>query len=136
MIAEYKKIVKLLSNKARFIQEQCDDEIDLRRKKKDEVIEILKDGGYDVIDDDEEYKYLRKMPIDSVIEENIVKLLNEKGEKAKELEDIKGTSIQKMWLTELEELNAEYNNYLKQRDIRQNGGGKKKKVKKKTNKKK
>ena len=34
LIAEYKKIVKLLSNKARFIQEQCDDEIDLRRKKK------------------------------------------------------------------------------------------------------
>ena len=96
----------------------------------------MKEREYDVIDDDEEYKYLRKMPIDSVIEENIEKLMNEKGEKEKELDDIKGTSIQMMWLKELEELEVEYEHYLKERNIRQNGGENKKKVKKKTNKKK
>ena len=96
----------------------------------------MKEREYDVIDDDEEYKYLREMPIDSVIEENIEKLLNEKGEKEKELEEIRTTSIQMMWFKELNELEIEYDNYLKQRDIRQNGGTKtKKKPKKKTNKK-
>ena len=41
MINNLKKIVKVLSNKARFIKEQCDDVIDLRRKKKigDRIIE-------------------------------------------------------------------------------------------------
>ena len=37
MIKQLKKIVKILHNKARFIEEQCDGTIDLRRKKKEEV---------------------------------------------------------------------------------------------------
>ena len=132
LIAEYEKIVKLLSNKAKFIQEQCNDEIDLRRKKKDQVIEILKQHDYDVIDGDEEYKYLRKMPIDSVIEENIEKLLNDKGEKEKELQTIKETTIANMWLSELKDLEKEHDIYLKERYIRKNGKPiKKKKLKKK-----
>ena len=42
LINNLKKIVKILSNKARFIKEQCDDTIDLRRKKKQVVIELIK----------------------------------------------------------------------------------------------
>ena len=41
---------KLLTNKARFILEQCDDTIDLRKKKKQQVIDILKDRNYDIIE--------------------------------------------------------------------------------------
>ena len=93
--------VMLLSNKARFIEEQCQDIIDLRKKKKQVVIELLKTRGYDVIDDDEEYKYLRNMTIDSVEEENYEKLLKLKGEKDAELEKIKVTTIEQMWLGEL-----------------------------------
>ena len=48
----------ILSNKARFIQEQCDDKIDLRRKMKADVIEMLAQLKYDVVDGDVEYKYL------------------------------------------------------------------------------
>ena len=66
--------VCLLTNKARFIEQQCNDEIDLRRKKKDIVVKLLKNNKYDVIDGDEEYKYLRTMQIDHFIEENIIKL--------------------------------------------------------------
>jgi DNA topoisomerase-2 len=128
MITNLKKIVKVLSNKARFIKEQCDDLLDLRRKKKDIVIELLKTRGYDTIDDDDEYQYLRKMPIDSVIEENIDKLLKEKEEKEKELEIIIKTSIEDMWLKELSELKKEYKKYQNDRKVRSVGG---KKVKKK-----
>ena len=59
LIKHIERIVMILSNKARFIQEQCDDKIDLRRKKKDQVIDMLKQLEYDVIDDDVEYKYLK-----------------------------------------------------------------------------
>ena len=37
----------VLSNKARFIKEQCDDNLDLRRKKKNVVIELLKSMKFD-----------------------------------------------------------------------------------------
>ncbi len=36
------RAIAILSNKARFIKEQCDGTIDLRRKKKDAVIQLLK----------------------------------------------------------------------------------------------
>ena len=85
IIASLEKEVRLLSNKAKFIHEQIVEPptIILRKKKKHEVIEMLKSKNYDTIDDDEEYKYLRSMPIDSVEEENYEKLLNQKGLKEK-----------------------------------------------------
>ena len=92
------------------------------------MIELLKTRGYDIVDDDDEYQYLRKMPIDSVIEENIEKLLKEKEEKEKELDIIVKTTIEDMWLKELVELNKEYKKYQNNRKIRSVGG---KKVKKK-----
>ena len=112
MIKEYERLMKLISNKAKFIQEQCDDKIDLRKKKKSVVIQLLKDREYDIIDGDEDYKYLTKMPIDSVIEENIQKLLNEKNEKMKELEHIKNESLEDTWLNELVLLEKSYKKYL------------------------
>ena len=74
----------VLSNKARFIKEQCDDVIDLRKKKKQQVIELLQSRNYDVIDQDNDYKYLRTMTIDSVEEENVAKLIAEKEKKQKD----------------------------------------------------
>ena len=64
---------------------------------------MLETRGYDKIKDDDEYKYLRKMPMDSVCEENFQALLKEKGDKEAELNKVKG-SIQKMWLRELRTL--------------------------------
>ena len=69
---------------------------------------MLKQKGYDIIDSDEEYKYLRSMTIDSVEEENFEKLLKQKGEKESEFELIKKTSIEEMWIKELDNLNKEY----------------------------
>ena len=72
------------------------------------VIEMLKEKGYDTINDDVEYKYLRNMTIDSVEEENYEKLLKLKGEKETELNKIKETTIEDMWLSELKTLEKEY----------------------------
>jgi DNA topoisomerase-2 len=111
MIMSIEKELQILSNKARYIQELLDDTIDLRKKKKGEVSMMLKTKGYDVMDDDEEYKYLVKMTMDSVTSENVDKLLKDVETKQTELHIVKSTTIQQMWLHELTELEEEYNKY-------------------------
>jgi len=130
MIDALERDLVLLSNKAKYIQENLDGTIDLRKKKKDQVVAMLEVKGYDKIDGDEEYKYLVKMPMDSVTEENVERLLKEKGNKESELEIIKKTTINKMWLSELEVLKDNYLEYKEERTRLMNGeeSGKKKKV--------
>jgi len=135
MIDSLEREVKLISNKAKFIQEQIVEPptLILRKKKKQEVISMLKQKGYDIIDNDEEYKYLRTMTIDSVEEENFEKLLKLKEEKENELEIIKKTTIEEMWIKELDNLTEIYKNYQIERLERATGikSKKKKKIKKK-----
>ena len=126
----------VLSNKAKYIQEVLNGTIDLRKKKKDEIIQMLQTKGYQKIVNennvvDEEYKYLVRMPMDSVSEENVEKLLNDYDRKQKELAEIKAMSYQQMWLRELDALEQEYVNYRSDRDIAINGLGTKKVVNKK-----
>jgi len=130
MIDALERELILLSNKAKYIQENLDGTIDLRKKKKDQVVAMLEEKGYDKIDGDEEYKYLVKMPMDSVTEENVDRLLKEKGNKESELEIIKKTTINKMWLSELEVLKDNYLEYKEERTRLMNGeeSSKKKKV--------
>ena len=71
--------------------------------------------GYDNIDNDEEYKYLVKMPMDSVTEENVEKLLKDKGNKETELETVKSKTIYKMWNEELDNLRNLYIEYKEER---------------------
>lgn len=124
--------IAILSNKARFIKEQCDDTLDLRKKKKDVVIELLKSKGFATIDGDEEYKYLRSMTIDSVEEENMEKLLKEREVKLEEYKKLNKTSIQELWLEDLDNFEKEYKKYCVARNERLIGTTKKKrKVKKK-----
>jgi DNA topoisomerase II len=121
MLKNMEYIVKKMTNKARFILEQCNDTIDLRKKKKDEVIELLTTQNYDILDSDSEYKYLRTMRIEQVEEENMNKLLQEKDEKMKDLEILKNTTIETMWLNELTELEKIFKKYRLQRKARQMG---------------
>jgi DNA topoisomerase II len=115
LIDALEKELVILSNKARYIQELLDDTIDLRKKKKAEIVDMLQTKGYSVIENDNEYKYLVRMPMDSVSEENVNKLNKEHKDKSDELERIKETTIQQMWLSELHELGKEYVHYREER---------------------
>ena len=129
MIDALEKELILLTNKARYIKENLDNTIDLRKKKKEQVIQMLKEKEYDIIGDDEEYKYLTKMPMDSVTDENVEKIFKEQGAKAIELETIKSTTIIQMWSSELDSLREEYLVYKEERQRLMNGiETKKKKV--------
>jgi DNA topoisomerase-2 len=94
----------VLSNKARYIQETLDGSVDLRRKKKDEILKMMNDKKFDVLDGDDDYKYLLKMTMDSVSDENVGRLLKERDNKSQELIEIQGTAIEDMWMRELTEL--------------------------------
>jgi hypothetical protein len=61
------------------------------------------------------------MPMDSVSEENVEKLVSEHNNKSAELIRIKNTTIQQMWLLELDILENEYKEYQKEREISQMG---------------
>ena len=74
--------------------------IDLRRKKSDEINEMLK--GYTKIENS--YNYLIKMSMDSVSEENVNTLKKEYDTKQKELSKLMKTTIENMWLNELKVL--------------------------------
>jgi DNA topoisomerase-2 len=121
LIDALEKQIMILSNKAKYIKEVLDGTIDLRKKKKQEIIDMLQDKEYDIVDDDEEFLYLVRMPMDSVSEENIEKLMKEHHEKLDELERIKATTIEQMWLSELEILEHEYQEYQKEREQSQIG---------------
>jgi len=121
MIDALEKELLVLSNKAKYIKELLDGTIDLRKKKKQEISKMLLENNYNIIDDDEEFKYLVKMPMDSVSDENVEKLLKDHKEKQDELERIKHTTIQQMWLSELEILENEYQEYQKEREQAQLG---------------
>ena len=99
--------LNLLQNKSKFIMENIKGTIDLRNKKKTVVIDMLTEKEYDKLDGekyDPDYKYLLKMPMDSLNEENFNKMCQEKDNKITELEKLKSTAIQHMWLSELDEL--------------------------------
>jgi len=103
-----KKEACVLSNKARFISEVLNDTIDLRKKKSAEVSLILKTQNYDMLDEDEHYKYLVRLPMDSVTEENVEKIMSERDSKNKELEILLTTTEKDIWLKELDVLRKEY----------------------------
>jgi DNA topoisomerase-2 len=129
MINALEKELVLLSNKAKYIKENLDGTIDLRKKKREQVIQMLEEKGYDIIEDDTEYKYLTRMPMDSVTDENVEKIFREQGTKASELETIKSTTINQMWSSELDRLREEYIIYKEERQRLMSGEAKKKKPK-------
>ena len=137
LIDVLEKELVVLSNKVKYIQEVLNGSIDLRKRKKDDIIKMLQEKGYQMISIgdsnvvDEEYKYLVRMPMDAVSEENVEKLINEHKSKTQELATIKATSCEQMWLRELLALEQEYTSYRMERDIAINGvvkTGKKSKI--------
>ena len=116
IISSLEKELLLLSNKSRYISEILNDTIDLRKKKKDDIVNLLSSKGYTMMNDDTEFKYLVKMPMDSVTEENVKKLNADYSNKEIELTTIKNTTIYQMWELELDKLLQEYLEYKEERE--------------------
>jgi hypothetical protein len=90
----------------------------LRKKTKEVILSLLKEKNYKIIDEqDSDYKYLLKMSMDSVSEENVDKLLKEYKEKDNELNIMQNTNIEDIWLKELQELEKVYKDYREEREL-------------------
>jgi DNA topoisomerase-2 len=134
-----KKLVKL-SNRAKYILETLDGSIDLRKKTGQQITDLLTSRGFALIDGD--FKYLIKMPMDSVSEENVAHIMKEKGDAEQALAQLLATTVEQMWLQELDVLSREYAGYKLKRERIQagstatgaGGGPKNKVVNKMTNK--
>ena len=111
LISKLNNELKVLSAKARFIQYNLDDKIDLRKKSKSEINSIMEKFEFD-LGENGDYNYLVKMPMDSVSKENVEKLMKEHENKKAELESIQSSSIEAMWLKELGQLKIAYNEFL------------------------
>jgi len=119
-----RKELLVLSNRARYISEILDDTIDLRRKTTAMMVQILKDRKYDAQqggdggdgDGDGDlvagYKYLLKLPMDSVSEENVEKLCTEKKKKEQELAHLESKTTENLWQDDLAELEEEYGKFV------------------------
>jgi hypothetical protein len=112
-----------LTNKARYIQETLSNTVDLRKKNATQVRDLLVERKFDEFDGD--YKYLIKMPMDSVTEENVSSIIKDRDESQKELEILMATSLEQMWVNELDILEREYDTYKVKREQIQSGVAKK-----------
>ncbi len=109
----YKKLNKL-NNKARYIKCLLEDEIDLRKKKNDEIVKILETMSFNKMDDN--YNYLIKMPMDSVSDENIEKIMKEQKDLSKFLDELKSKTVEAIWLNELDKFEKEYDKNIKDKE--------------------
>ena len=122
LVADMEKKLVRLSNRAKYIQENLSGTIDLRRKSAQQVTDLLTSMKFATIDGD--FKYLVKMPMDSVTQENVAHIMKEKETTELELAALKAKTLQKMWLDELDILDREYSSYKAKREKIQSGTSK------------
>ena len=113
--------LKKMANKARFIQEIVAGRIDLRKHQNDgEVDAILEAMKFDRMASDattetgEEggnggnYKYLTEMKLNTLTKERAEKLMRERDEAESQLRTLEATTLESMWLKELDALDTQY----------------------------
>jgi DNA topoisomerase-2 len=108
MLAQLANELRVLSNRAKYIQEILDDKLELRRQTKEAIFAKMTEHGYEHIDGDTEFKYLLKMPMDSVSDENVKHLLGERDTKRAQHQALQETSIEALWTRDLDELEVDY----------------------------
>jgi len=108
MLVQLGNDLRVLTNRARYIQEVLDDKLELRRQTKEAIFAKMTAHGYEHIEGDTEFKYLLKMPMDSVTDENVKHLLSERDAKRGQHQKLTETTIQALWTNDLDELETEY----------------------------
>jgi len=104
LLKELNHDLSKLSNKARFITEILQDTIDLRNKSNTDVVQMLAMNDYTKMNN--HYDYLIKLPMNSVTQENVSSLLKDKQIKTSLKDTLFSTTIEDMWLSELQILQS------------------------------
>ena len=129
LVADMEKRLVKLSNRAKYIQDTLSGVIDLRRKTAEQVTTLLSGMNFALYEGD--FKYLVKMPMDSVTQENVESIMKEKTDTETELSRLRAMTLEQMWSVELDVLDVQYDSYKKKRETIQSGCGEVKKINKK-----
>ena len=134
LLCKMKKELKVLENKARFVEEVCRGELVVSNRKRTELLTELSERGYDLypkdekkVEQDEEdsdddvdesasdaelakgYEYLLGMKIWSLTFERAEELRRQRADKASEVEILEGTSPESIWLSDLDAIDEVLN---------------------------
>ena len=115
MLDIIKKELTLISYKVKFIREILNDTIDLRKKKRQVINELLKSKGLsklsnnlDASPDNYSYDYLVKMPLDTLTQEKIDELERKLGDKQIEFDELQQKTERRLWVEDLKMFFAKY----------------------------
>ena len=103
LVDKYNSEYLILRSKMIFIKAVIKKEIDLFNKKKDFIVTQIK-GISEIIKVENSYDYLLEMKIYTLTAEKITELENKMNGLLAEVEKIKATSIETMWISELNDL--------------------------------
>ena len=109
IIAEIEHELKLLTNKARFIEEHIKKIIDVKNMPKNDIITLLEQRNYDKLpsksnDGVPDYDYLLNMKIYALTKEKYEELLRKTNDMKLKLEQCKNKTVEEIWFEELEAL--------------------------------
>lgn len=113
LVQKLEEELLVLRNKQKYICDLLNGHIDLRNKSKTQVEELLTGRGLTHFDGN--FTYLTKMAMDAVTVENVNKMNHEMDSKEAELTTTINTSVEQMWLAELDNLEVEYKAFKEQR---------------------
>ena len=107
----------------------------ISNRSKKNLIEQLVDGKYPMVNDDNEFGYLIKMPIYNLTKERIDELQKDRDTKTEMFNNLEKTSETKLWSRELDSLKKEYLKFLEMKKSNEEDVETKKKkiIKKKKN---
>jgi len=120
-VAAMEQVLQKLTNKARYIQLVLEGTVDLRRKTAEQIeamlggqglVKLVGGGGEAAVAN---YDYLIKMPMVSVSKEQVDKLMKERADTEAELTALKATTVETIWLRELETFETQYKTYVAKR---------------------
>lgn len=103
-ITQFKLELDVIEAKIRFITEYINGVIDINRKSKSFIIDLLTKRGYPTFEKYKDYEYLYDMPIISLSKERIAELEKQKNKKKESLMYYQNSTEKSLWKHELAEL--------------------------------
>ena len=102
LIKQLEDAIFMLKNKVRFVKENIEETLAYKNKSDEETNRILEEHNYDRIKDS--YEYLLSMQVRSFTKKKYDELTKELNKSMEELEKLKLTTVEMMWLNDIAKL--------------------------------
>ncbi len=119
MLEEYDEELTLVSTKAQFIEDIMDETVVMFEKVKNKMVNRSRDNVIKQLEDldypthQQGYDFLLNMRIDSFTNEMLNKLRKQIDALEEKIKSLKNTTVNQMWIQDLEEFQKEYQDYLR-----------------------